>query len=180
MTNNKNIFQSVRRFVILFFATGFYLAYLPANLMGRIARKRKASSPPKWTGAGFIGSLIGFATYILLPSSIADSIYVVLIGVGISVYISALAEDILQTHDDSRIVIDEWIGVWISFWGMGTGSMPTLIVAFTLFRIFDSLKPPGINQLQNLPRGWGITLDDVGAGILANVLTRFLMPFLTP
>ena len=39
------------------------------------------------------------------------------------------------------------------------------LIAFILFRFFDILKPSFIYQVQNLPGGWGIMLDDVLAGL---------------
>ena len=38
---------------------------------------------------------------------------------------------------------------------------------FVLFRILDILKPPPANQLQKLPAGWGILVDDLVAGAMA-------------
>jgi phosphatidylglycerophosphatase A len=55
----------------------------------------------------------------------------------------------------------------------------TLLGAFLLFRVFDILKPWPANQLQALPKGWGILADDLAAGVQAllvvQLLTRTLM-----
>lgn len=40
-------------------------------------------------------------------------------------------------------------------------------IAFLLFRLFDILKPPPIPQIERLPEGTGIMLDDIGAGLYA-------------
>jgi phosphatidylglycerophosphatase A len=42
-----------------------------------------------------------------------------------------------------------------------------LVVAFVMFRLFDVLKPWPARRLEYLPRGWGIMLDDLVAGIFA-------------
>ena len=42
-----------------------------------------------------------------------------------------------------------------------------LVVAFLFFRAFDVLKPWPARRLEYLPRGWGIMLDDLVAGIFA-------------
>ena len=47
------------------------------------------------------------------------------------------------------------------------------IAAFALFRLFDIWKPPPVRQLEALPGGWGINLDDVMAGVYA-ALVLFL------
>jgi phosphatidylglycerophosphatase A len=41
-----------------------------------------------------------------------------------------------------------------------------VLLGFVLFRILDATKPGPIRWLERLPRGWGIVLDDVGAGVL--------------
>jgi phosphatidylglycerophosphatase A len=41
------------------------------------------------------------------------------------------------------------------------------IVAFALFRAFDIWKPWPVRQLERLPSGTGIVMDDVMAGIYA-------------
>jgi phosphatidylglycerophosphatase A len=41
------------------------------------------------------------------------------------------------------------------------------VIALILFRAFDMTKPPPVRQLENLPQGWGIVLDDVAAGLYA-------------
>jgi phosphatidylglycerophosphatase A len=43
----------------------------------------------------------------------------------------------------------------------------TLLAGFILFRAFDIVKPPPLRQLEKIPGGAGIMLDDVGAGLYA-------------
>jgi phosphatidylglycerophosphatase A len=82
-------------------------------------------------------------------------------------------------HDPGRVTIDEVVGTLVtfflnpvSFWGLGAG--------FLLWRFFDIVKLPFIDRSQRLPGGWGIMVDDVLAGICANIVLRLLMllPFL--
>jgi len=40
-----------------------------------------------------------------------------------------------------------------------------IFVGFILFRFFDIVKPWPVNRIQLLPRGWGVMMDDVLAGI---------------
>jgi len=53
-----------------------------------------------------------------------------------------------------------------------------LIAAFILFRFFDIVKPFPINKSQNLAKGWGIMMDDVIAGIFANLLIQLYLIFM--
>ena len=42
-----------------------------------------------------------------------------------------------------------------------------VIAGFFIFRLFDIVKPPPLRRLEYLPGGWGIMMDDVGAGLYA-------------
>jgi phosphatidylglycerophosphatase A len=68
-------------------------------------------------------------------------------------------------------VIDEVAGSMIAVAGLSV-SPGIGIAGFVLFRFFDIVKPPPIYQIQALPGGWGVMVDDVFAGIAANVVLR--------
>ena len=52
--------------------------------------------------------------------------------------------------------------------------------AFVLFRIFDILKLPPANRIQNLQGGSGILLDDIVAGVQAWVVLKLLLLWKSP
>ncbi len=87
----------------------------------------------------------------------------------LSVYIAGCAEEIYQKKDDQRIVIDEIIGFQITMLPVPITALH-ICAGFVLFRIFDILKPFPLNKLQDLPGGWGVVMDDAGAGIYAGAL----------
>jgi phosphatidylglycerophosphatase A len=76
--------------------------------------------------------------------------------------------------DPSIVVIDEIVGMWISLLFLPV-SLPLSIVAFFAFRLFDVVKPEPARYLERIPGGWGIMLDDVAAGVYANLACRLLM-----
>jgi phosphatidylglycerophosphatase A len=76
--------------------------------------------------------------------------------------------------DPSIVVIDEVVGMWISLLAIPMG-ISAAILAFLFFRTFDILKPFPARQMEHLPGGWGIMMDDVVAGIYANIATRLLL-----
>jgi len=76
--------------------------------------------------------------------------------------------------DPSIVVIDEVVGMWISLLAIPMG-ISAAILAFLCFRAFDILKPFPARQMEHLPGGWGIMMDDVVAGIYANIATRLLL-----
>ena len=87
---------------------------------------------------------------------------------------SSLAVNIYKSKDPGQIVIDEVCGylftmVLIPFsWGY-------VITGFLLFRILDILKPYPIRNIEKLRNGYGIVLDDVLAGIYANILMQIII-----
>jgi len=82
-------------------------------------------------------------------------------------------------HDARCLVLDEVAGMLIAAWLM-PWDWPHLLAAFVLFRAFDVLKPPPVYQFQSFPGGWGVVMDDIGAGIYAlgaGLLLRLLPGF---
>jgi phosphatidylglycerophosphatase A len=164
---------------IVCLATGLYVSTLPTSLLDRFKEKSGGQNliDKKLTGAGLLGSVEGALTYLFLPARLANAWWLVLIGTGFSVYVAGRAEKVLNSHDDSRIVIDEWIGAWIALWGLEQRISTVFISAFILFRLFDVLKGPIGRRLQYLPGGWGVTMDDVYAGVAANIVWRATIHF---
>jgi phosphatidylglycerophosphatase A len=59
-----------------------------------------------------------------------------------------------------------------------TPSVLHVMLGFVFFRVFDIVKPFPARLFQNrLPGGYGIVLDDVVAGIYANLLLLILVKF---
>ncbi len=83
------------------------------------------------------------------------------------------------TPDPSIVVIDEFVGIWITLLFLPQ-TVASYCCAFLAFRAFDILKPPPARQLEALPHGWGIMLDDVVAGIYANIATQLIIRALVP
>jgi len=55
------------------------------------------------------------------------------------------------------------------------------VLGFYIFRILDITKPAPIRYLEKrLPGGAGIVLDDVVAGIIAHLILRGILIFITP
>jgi phosphatidylglycerophosphatase A len=140
--------------LILFLASGLFLGLIPF-------------------APGTFGSLLGILLHWLfshLPIflGICSLGFVILI----SVWISGRAELLLGNKDPSQIVIDEVVGMAVAL--AGAPIKPSLIiVAFMFFRFFDIWKPFPIKYIdKSFPGGWGIVLDDVAAGVMANLAWR--------
>jgi len=69
--------------------------------------------------------------------------------------------------DPGWFVLDEAAGLWLAVAVLTTPSWTGIGLAFLLFRVFDITKPPPIRKLEQATGGWGIVLDDLGAGVYA-------------
>jgi phosphatidylglycerophosphatase A len=78
--------------------------------------------------------------------------------------------------DPQFVVIDEVAGQLITLVAIPV-SWKSLLLGFILFRGFDIVKPPPVRQLEHLPEGVGIVLDDVGAGLYALVVMQLVLHF---
>lgn len=78
--------------------------------------------------------------------------------------------------DPQFVVIDEVAGQLITLIAVPV-SWKSLLAGFILFRGFDIVKPPPVRQLEQLPEGTGIVLDDVGAGLYAFAIMHLLLHF---
>lgn len=147
MQVNKNI-----PFVARIFATGLFTGYSPI-------------------APGTAGSALGLAIYLI--SGVGDThffIPLIIINFIIGVITSSILEKSLG-NDPSVVVIDEIVGMWISLLFLPS-NLVIIISAFLLFRIFDIVKPFPCRRAEKLKLGWGIMLDDVVAGIYANLLLQ--------
>ena len=101
----------------------------------------------------------------------------ILIGFFLGSYACHIAGASLGKTDHSHIVWDEMIGYWITLF-LIPPTWTNLTLGFVLFRLFDILKPFPICYFdQNIKNGFGVMLDDVLAGIFANLLLQIYLMF---
>jgi phosphatidylglycerophosphatase A len=78
--------------------------------------------------------------------------------------------------DPQFVVIDEVAGQLIALIAVPL-AWKTFLASLILFRALDIVKPPPVRQLERLPEGAGIVLDDVAAGIFAFAAMHLLLHF---
>jgi phosphatidylglycerophosphatase A len=88
-------------------------------------------------------------------------------------------------HDQSHIVIDEVVGMWlalmITYSTVITLNYPYveilgLIFSFAAFRLFDIWKPSTIGWIdREWKGGYGVMIDDVLAGIAGGLLSALIL-----
>jgi phosphatidylglycerophosphatase A len=76
-------------------------------------------------------------------------------------------------EDPGHVVIDEVAGQLIALIAI-PADWQHAAISLILFRVFDIFKPPPIRQLERLPAGTGIMLDDVAAGLFALVVAQLI------
>lgn len=126
---------------------------------------------------GTYGSLAGMALYFTMPKTPHAYAMAVLVFTGLAVWASHIHGTHTGRKDPTEVVVDEVIGILVALFLIPSGWLP-LITAFVLFRVFDVAKPYPLRKLEYLKSGWGIVLDDLGAGIYANLVTQLLFRFL--
>jgi phosphatidylglycerophosphatase A len=117
---------------------------------------------PVWLWLGFMPSLIA-----MIIMSI------------VGIYICGRTADIMQVHDDGRIVWDEFAGQSITLLPLiylANLAWWWILPAFILFRLFDVWKPFPIGWAdQHVSGGLGIMLDDLIAGLMAMLVLIFMI-----
>lgn len=97
----------------------------------------------------------------------------------VCVWLGEFAVEYFGRKDPGPCVVDEAAGICLTLLfqpmlpGMREGWV--LGAAFLAFRLFDITKPPPARQLERLPAGWGILMDDLAAAVYANLLCQLLL-----
>lgn len=142
--------------VVLFIATGCFIGKIPF-------------------APGTFGSLAGILLcFILSKTSELAAIFGLVLFIIFSIWIANDAEKILNKKDPGSIVIDEIAGMAVTLIGLPFNVF-YVATGFIVFRVLDISKPFPIRYIEKrIPGGAGIVLDDVAAGIIANVILRMI------
>ncbi len=138
-------------------ATGLYSGYFPV-------------------APGTVGSVLALLILLVFPVLTGWHLLLlscVLFFIGVW---AATAVEKTDGKDASIINIDEIVGMWISVIFLPEDlKWWWLLIAFFVFRFFDIIKPPPVNASQKIPRGWGVMIDDILAGLYTNLFLRLLI-----
>ncbi len=107
-----------------------------------------------------------------MPVAIALAALVTLIGIPAATQVARGS----GKKDPQFVVIDEVAGQLVALIAAPL-TWKSFLAAFILFRAFDIVKPPPVRQLEAIPEGAGIVLDDVAAGLYALVSLHLLLHF---
>ena len=130
---------------------------------------------------GTFGTLPGVALAPLVAMAaglgVAPYTLILLAIIALAVWVADRYAAEIGVKDPGSVVIDEIAGYLVTVAFLPV-SMTTLGMGFLAFRLFDIVKPPPARQCEALPGGFGIVLDDVVAGLYANLALRLILPFL--
>ena len=148
----------LKRFILLL-AAGFGAGYAPI-------------------APGTAGTLVAIPHFLIL-SSISSPLYelTILAFFFLASWISGEAQRCWGRKDHPRIVIDEIMGYLVTMLWLPR-TLLFIILGFFLFRFFDIVKPPPIRLLEKVRGGYGVVLDDVLAGVYANIVLQIANLFI--
>lgn len=119
---------------------------------------------------GTFGSLVGLGIFFLLGSLPLQIVAFILITWA-GIWAASRTERILGAKDPGKVVVDEVAGQMLSLlpvWAFVNGPYKlSIIVSFTLFRLFDIFKPYPARKFESFRGGLGIMADDLVAGAYA-------------
>lgn len=143
--------MKLKKFIVALIATGLGTGYAPfaSGTVGTV---------PAW----FIGFFLIKDNQIILAAAAVISILV-------SVWAAGEAEKIFG-HDSKKIVIDEWAGMFVTLLFVPF-TLTNYLIAFVVFRTLDVIKFYPARRSEQLPGGWGVTMDDVVAGAQSGIVT---------
>lgn len=146
--------RTLRDRLVLVFATGFGSGYSPVA--------------PGTVGTAAAAGIVFLLGWTPLPAHLSLALLAV-VATATCFLVGARAEALLGTKDPGAFVLDEFAGFFVATLTLGRDwpTVPELVAAFLLFRLFDVAKPTPARQLQNLRGGAGIVLDDLAAGVYA-------------
>jgi phosphatidylglycerophosphatase A len=129
---------------------------------------------------GTLGGVAIAAAGLLFPAGLATQVYLgaaaTLVFVG-GVPLGNAAEKQMGGKDPGAFVIDEVAGYLVALMGLPLHERPLLVLvgAFVFFRVFDIAKPWPIRKFETVKGGVGIMIDDVIAGLYANVCLQVVL-----
>jgi len=127
-------------------------------------------APGTWGTLGAVPPVLIISYFGPVPAVISLAVIIPL-----AVWTSGISQKLLGKDDPPEVVIDEVAGYFVAVFLLPF-SWWSFIPGFLLFRIFDILKPFPIRMIHKKVKGGiGICLDDIAAGVYANIGVRIVI-----
>jgi len=122
---------------------------------------------------GTVGSLWGWASWLLIQNSfsLTTQAALILVSLVIGWWACTLTARHIGVSDPGSIVWDEIVAMWLILFLIMPAGFFTQLSAFLLFRFFDAVKPGPVAWADRLFKGfgwrggWGILFDDLVAAL---------------
>lgn len=148
-------------------------AWLTGTLFGVGTLK---PGPGTWGSTATVLLWVAIAHYTPVPYRLPLNIALAVVAVAIGIPAATQVARALGKKDPQVVVIDEVAGQLITLIGAPL-HWKALLAGLILFRVFDMTKPPPVRNLENLPEGTGIVMDDVAAGVFGLIIMQLLLHF---
>ncbi len=119
--------------------------------------------------SGTVGSAVALLLLWLIPFTLTALAITLGFLIVAGLWAGGRVEHALGHKDPGIIVVDEVAGMTLSVLLLPR-TIPVLLVAFVLFRLFDVWKPFPARESQAFTGGLGVMIDDLIAGAYALVL----------
>ncbi|WP_231224386.1 phosphatidylglycerophosphatase A [Helicobacter pylori] len=128
---------------------------------------------------GTIGSLVALLLGLPILIFSANTLFLAAVLIGlIAIAQIDKEEEESKIHDNSYIVIDELVGMWLAMAISGL-SLAGVVLSFIFFRIYDITKPSLIGKIdKEVKGGLGVVADDALAGVLAGLSVLLIINIL--
>lgn len=122
---------------------------------------------------GTVGSLWGWASWLLIHNSLSipAQAVLILVSLGLGWWACTLTARNMGVSDPGAIVWDEIVAMWMILFLIMPAGFMTQLSAFLLFRFFDAAKPGPVAWADRLFKGFGwrggfgILFDDLVAAL---------------
>ncbi|MFT4571837.1 MAG: phosphatidylglycerophosphatase A [Hyphomicrobiaceae bacterium] len=113
----------------------------------------------------------------LVGTSASAWIGLLIITTAVAIWSAERCSVLFELKDPGLVVSDEIAGFFVTMAFLPVTPI-SLVVGFFAFRFFDIVKPAPARQAEALPGGFGIVLDDLVAGVYANLTVRAVLAIL--
>jgi phosphatidylglycerophosphatase A len=154
-SQNNDVTVTEPSFVTKLFASALFSGYSPV-------------------ASGTVGSAVALAFY-FIPGF--ESLFIISTSILVVFILGIKAASTMERrygHDPAEVTIDEVVGMWISLFLLPKKIL-IVIAAFFAFRFFDIIKPFPARRFDTMHGGFGIMMDDVIAGIYANIILQLAL-----
>ena len=134
---------------------------------------------------GTVGSLWGWASWLLIQNSLSLTTQAALILVSLLIgwWACTLTARHMGVSDPGSIVWDEIVAMWLILFLLMPAGFMAQLTAFFLFRFFDAVKPGPVAWADRLFKGfgwrggWGILFDDLVAALCTLIVLALWRSF---